>query len=766
MLQTIALDRAWEFRRLGPGAEPEWAVVDLPHSPFVADINGHGHWLGECEYQRTLRIAALAPGARCVLYVGAAMHTTRVLVDGVEVERHEGGYLPFEVDLTRQLAAGTPCQLSLVLDNRDNPHVPPGKPLQELDFCWFGGLYREVALRIYPPVHITDAISADSVAGGGVFVRTLEAHGASARVSVQTQVRNAAPEAVNLDVGIEILLGGQVVATARGGIGLLAAGQAAHHLAELAVSAPQCWSPQSPTLYRARVTIADHDGTVCDVREVPFGIRRIGFSRSGGFVLNGRRLRLRGTNRHQEHPYVGYAVPAAAQYRDARRIKEAGFDYVRLSHYPQSPEFLAACDELGIVVMNCIPGWQFLGGERFRAACLRNARQLIRRDRNHPCVVLWELSLNETEMDAAFVAQLHAIGHEEFPGDQMFTCGWIDGYDVYIHSRQHGRIHQWRNGDKALVVAEYGDWEYYAANEGFDQKTGAGVHAAWSNSRQFRAHGERGLRQQAWNHLAALNDTLASPAVLDGQWSMFDYVRGYHPVRAACGVMDVFRLPKFSYHFYRSQRDPGERGAGWSGGPVVFIASHWTAASHLRVLVFSNCDEVELTLNGAPVGARRPPERTSFTQALPHPPFLFDLPRFVPGVLGATGWIGAKACAWHEVATPGPAARLELMLDATEAESARAGADLVFAHARICDARGTLCVDETRRVEFEFAGDGAIVGPASMDAEAGIASVLLARPAEARGGVLLARAAGLESRKLALGNPIRAADEAVVRRSA
>ncbi len=500
---------------------------------------------------------------------------------------------------------------------------------------------------------------------------------------------------------------------------------------------PRLWSPGSPALHDAQVTVVAGDGSALDTRQVRCGIRRLGFSRSSGFTVNGRRARLRGTNRHQEHPYVGYAVPRLAQYRDARRIKEAGFDYVRLSHYPQSPDFLDACDEYGIVVMNCLPGWQFIGSERFREACYDNARQLIRRDRHHPSVALWELSLNETPMDEEFMARLHAIGHEEYPGDQMFTCGWIDRFDVFTRSRQHGGIHHWRNGDKALVIAEYGDWEFYAASEGFDQKTGAGLLPGKANSRKFRGDGERGMRQQAANHRLALEDTLASPAVLDGQWSMFDYARGDHPARAACGVMDVFRLPKFSYHFYRSQREPGEEGPGWNGGPMVFIASHWTPSSDLRVQVFSNCDEVELRLNGVSLG-RRGPAPFGGGRHLPHPPVEFELPAFVPGTLAAAEFIGGQLRAAHAVSTPGRVARLEIRFDDLGLRADAAEPDLLIAHARICDPRGTLCVTDRSTVNFTLDGGGRIVGPSTVPAEAGVASIVIEVSAGVRSFRLLA----------------------------
>ncbi len=729
MTLFLPLERAWDFRRLPPdgGAGGAWSAVDLPHCPFVADLDGREHWFGECEYQRTVAFPPGAPARRCVLYLGAAMHTAKVSVDGIECGRHSGGYLPFEVDLTDALRDGRPHTLTVRLDNRDNPDVPPGKPYADLDFCWYGGLYRGAELRCYPALHITDPISAGVAAGGGVFVRTLAATPAAATASVRTHVRNAGPANRPFSLEIELLDGARTVARAQRPGLVLAPGTSIAVELDLTVAQPRLWQPASPALHHARVTLFSPEGDRLDTRTVRFGFRRIGFSRSGGFTINGRRLRLRGTNRHQEYPHAGHAVPPAAQRRDVRRIKEAGFDYVRLAHYPQSPDFLDACDELGVVVMNCIPGWQFMGGEHFREACWQNARDLIRRDRNHPCVVLWELSLNETSMDDPFMARLHALGHEEYPGDQMFTCGWLDRYDVFTHARQHGAIHRWRNGDKALVIAEYGDWEFYASDHGFDQKTGAGVFASWSNARQRRSQGERGLRQQAHNHEIALNDTLSSPAVLDGQWSMFDYARGYDLNRAACGVMDVFRLPKFSYHFYRSQRDATEQGAGWTGGPVVFIASHWTSASDLQVPVFSNCEKIELRLNGLPVPPHPPvPGRPG--EYLSHPPCVFDVPAFTPGVLEATGFIGGRPVASHRVETPGAPERLELEID-TGGIFAEVGAtDVLIAHARVIDVRGNLCVADVARVAFTVEGGAGIVGPAAVIAEAGVASVVLRLP--------------------------------------
>jgi len=715
----------WAFRRLDEkSSEPDWTLVDLPHSPAIVDLNGREAWFGECEYQKTISFPATSPRGRRTLFLGAAMHSAIVYVDGREISRHVGGYLPFEVDLTDAVHDDKPHKLLIRLDNRDNADVPPGKPYEDLDFCWHGGLYRNAELRAYPDIYITDAISAGAVASGGLFIRTLSVNEHRATVRVQTHFANAGKVAIVAKVRVELHRGGTILANGLTEPEKVAPGRSVARSLDIAILNPALWQPDAPNLYTARVSLLSSDGTMLDQREERFGVRIISFTRSEGFTINHRRVRLRGVNRHQEYPYVGYAVPPAAHRRDARRLKEAGFDYVRFSHYPQSPAFLDACDEFGIVVMNCVPGWQFMGSEKFRQACFQNARDLIRRDRNHPCVVLWELSLNETQMEEGFMSAMHAIGHEEFPGDQMYTCGWIDRYDVYIHARQHGEIHRWQNGDKALVVSEYGDWEFYASNQGFDQKTGSGLFADWSHGRQLRSAGERRLRQQAINHVIALNDILSSPAALDGLWSMFDYTRGYDPQRAACGIMDVFRLPKFSYYFFRSQRDITEGGINWSGGPIVFIASYYEPGSELRVLVFSNCDEIELKQSGVSLG-RHTPDRAWMTQFLPHAPFVFELAEYIPGTLEAIGYSAGRVMASAKIMAPNDPAALSLSVDDQGIFAAPGEADLLIAHASLRDPSGTLCINHRSPVYFAISGDAEIVGPIKVDCEAGIASVLL-----------------------------------------
>ena len=355
-----------------------------------------------------------------------------------------------------------------------------------------------------------------------------------------------------------------------------------------------------------------------------------------------------------------------------------------------------ACDELGLVVMNCIPGWQYFNPDpAFVDLQYRNCRDLIRRDRNHPCVILWEVSLNESAMPPEFVARAHAIAHEEYPGDQCFTAGWTRGYDVFLQARQHGGCRDGQN--RPCVVSEYGDWEYYAMNAGLDQTAWGDLTPAESNSRQLRWQGERALLQQATNFQEAHNDNLDTVAFADGLWVMFDYNRGYAPDVESSGCMDLLRLPKFSYHFFRSQRDP-------STGPVVFIASHWMPGSSPDVRVFSNCEEVALSLDGRLLERRRP-DRDRISTRLAHPPFTFRISGFRPGRLEAVGYLAGRPVARHAVRTPGPIEQLTLELDLAGRPVDRGRGDVFFCRALLRDAQGSVVPDAWENVAFGVTGD-------------------------------------------------------------
>jgi beta-galactosidase len=466
------------------------------------------------------------------------------------------------------------------------------------------------------------------------------------------------------------------------------------------------------------------DGKVIDERRTRIGIRRVEFDGSQ-FKINGEPMFLRGVNRHQEHPYVGYAVSRAADYRDARRIKEAGFDFVRLSHYPQSPYFMAAADELGLVLLDSVLGWQFYNDDpRFEQQVVRTCRDLIRGDRNHPSAVLWECSLNETTMPKSLVQKFHAAVHEEYPGDQAFSAGWQnDGYDIYIQARQH-RIEHYTPPDRPYLVSEYGDWEYYALNAGFNQQAWANLQPEARTSRQLLSAGEARLLQQATNNQEAHNDNFNVPAFADAYWAMFDYNRGYAEDLEASGPMSLDRVPKFSYYFFRTQRDATEVSPLYSSGPEVFIANYWQPDSTTDVRVYGNVEVVELFLNGRSMG-RQGPDHDRISTNLRHPPFTFKLGKFTPGTLEAVGYIGDRAVAHHRIITPEAIERIQVNFDTVGVCTDAERNDQIFVRATLLDANGTTVPVSGREVEFTTQGRLSIIGPSKLPTEAGVATAFM-----------------------------------------
>ncbi len=728
------LDTGWKFFLGDPeGAsapgfdDTAWEAATLPHTAHVEHLvtgaagSPTAQWQGLCWYRRTLRLAPGEAGGTVLLRFEGAMNVAQVWLDGAHVGGHLGGYLPFVLDLSDRLQPGRDHVLAVQLDNRDNPITGP-KPLALLDFNMYGGLYRPVYLTRKDRLHITDAIHADRPASGGVFVTYPRVSAEMATVHVQTHVQNAHGGARTFRVRATLhAADGTVAATATSRPADLAAG---HDLAveqDLEVRSPQLWSTATPHLYVLSCEILVGDDVV-DAEAVRVGIRRFTISAQGCWI-NGEQQFLRGTNRHQEYPYVGYALSDAAQYRDARKIKDAGFDFVRLSHYAHAPAFMDACDELGLAVMDCLPGWQYYNPDpRFVDLQYQNCRDLIRRDRNHACVALWEVSLNESPMPPEFVARAQAIAHEEYPGDQCYAAGWLPAYQVFIQSRQAGGCH--RVKDHPCLVSEYGDWEYYAMNAGLHQEQWQNLTPAESNSRQLRWQGERALLQQATNFQEAHNDNRSTIAFADGLWVMYDYNRGYAPDIESSGCMDIFRLPKFSYHFFRSQRGAAEQLSAAAWGPMVFIASDWSPSSATAVRVFSNCDEVALSLNGRPLG-RIGPDRDRMSTHLTHPPFTFHVATFEPGTLEAVGYVHGRISARHAVRTAEPAERLVLDLDYSGRRLDHAHKDVLFCHASLFDANGTVLADAWENVAYGTVGGGALVGRNPLATDAGISSILV-----------------------------------------
>ncbi|MCK5845027.1 MAG: DUF4982 domain-containing protein [Victivallales bacterium] len=720
-----------EHESLSEGQE-NCESVSLPHAVRIEPLVVNDMWQGLCRYQKTFRLPRDYEGKKIFIEFEGVMTTAGIWLNNKKVAKHSGGYLPFTADISETASFADDNIIDIKVDNRDDVDVPPGKPLKKLDFCWYGGIYRNVNLIVKERLYITDPILADRTAGGGILVAYPEVATELAVVRISTHVKNDHSETCRFTVVNSIVDDdGKVVAETESNSVTLAAGGETTVVNTLNVESPRLWSPRNPNLHHLTTNVVV-DGVTMDSQVDIIGIRRIHLSSKGCFI-NGEKMYLRGTNRHQEYPFIGYALSDNAQYRDARIIKEGGFDLVRLSHFPQSPAFLSACDELGIVVINAIPGWQFFRPGPFAEATLRNIREMIRRDRNHPSVILWEATLNETyDLPEEFLRKSHEIVHQELPGDQTYSCGWIDKYfDVFIPARQHidgpEFWNEWSNGDKAILTAEYGDFEYLFhdyTRSNFEQ-TKARRKKLVDSSRQPRDAGEAGLLQQVFNFQESHNQNRACASMIgDANWVFADYNRGSDEALCESGVVDILRLPKFAYHFFRSQRDHDRISSDFDSGPMVFIASYWSEKSVEGITVFSNCKEVELEINGRHI-ARNAPDSDDKSSNLPHPSFTFENVAYEPGFVKAIAYVGSTAVCSHVVRTHGRAEAVFLSFDECGRPLAGDGVDAVFAHASIIDENGTLVPDSTATITFSLEGRGVIIGENPVNARGGIATVLL-----------------------------------------
>jgi beta-galactosidase len=720
------------FQRGGLGSA--WENISLPHTANIEPVvKSAQQWQGNSFYRKFFNLQRGDAGKHIAIRFDAAMSEADVYLNGVFLQNHKGGYLPFEIDVTGKAEYGKENCILVRLNNQDNPTIPPGKPIKDLDFNYYSGIYRNAYLISKNKVYITDAVSSGTTNGGGVLLHYSNISAGSADLNLKVELQNDADK--NQPTRIKARLfdpTGKLLKTVSTTVTAIPAGGKAVFEQAIPIEGPDFWSPEHPQLYKVLISV-ENNGVLVDSTSLHTGIRQINF-KPEGFYLNSKKYMIRGTNRHQEYPYIGNALSDNAQYRDAYKIKEAGFNFVRCSHYPPSPAFLDACDELGILVMDSTPGWQFFGDETFQKNSLKDIKDMLHRDRNHTSIILWEASLNETPMSPDYMAKANTLVHKELPYPDTYTSGWMDAvYDVFIPARQHAKAPDYyKKYDKAkpIFLAEYGDWEYYAQNAGFNQTSYADLGAEEKTSRQLRGDGEKRMLQQALNFQEAHNDNLNGNIAGDANWLMFDYKRGYAPDIESSGIMDIFRLPKFAYYFYRSQRDAQEF------KPMLFIANYWNDPVEKTVKIFSNCEQVELFLNGKSLG-KQMPDTGRLNNNLKHAPFTFNC-SYLPGTLTATGFNQGKAVATVERKTPEAATQLQIDVDYSGKKLVSGRNDAVFLYVSVVDKNGTVLPTAANEVRLTVGNLAQVIGVDAIKAEAGVATFLI--KAGAKKGLLKVQA--------------------------
>jgi beta-galactosidase len=732
--QDIRFNDNWKFF-LGDASgaqatsfsDGSWAGVCLPHTARIELTIGPDYYLGICWYRKSFTPDALWNGKKVFLEIEAAMQTADVYMNGAKLTTHIGGYKPFVLDITDKVTQGQTNVIAIRLNNNYSASFGPGIPVP--DFDYFGGLYRNVTLHVTDKLHITSALFENIPGGGGIFVTNSNATSNPVTVQVKTHVRNENAAAKSCVVKTTLLdPSGQEVAANTSVAQTMTANGDTVVTQSLSVNSPSLWSPDSPTLYVVRTQVSD-GGQVVDEQNTSIGIRTIKFDRTG-FQINGKKIYLHGANRHQDYPYIGNAVPNSGQYRDALRLKEAGFNFVRMSHYVQSIAFVDACDRLGIVSMACVPGWWTLWDSDpagMQTNTLLDVRNLIRYYRNHPSVVLWEVVHNESKDPASYTSAAKSAANEEYPG--IYTCGenTNPGIDVSTPTEQANGRTSGVSESRPVVISEYGDWSYGGRT---------------STSRVLRGDGEAKMLTQVDNHVTSMNaDKALSWLCGDALWSAFDYQTKYAVMwHLSSGCIDIFRLPKFSYYLHQSQRSPSVVIPGVSSGPMVFIASNWTNQSSKTITVFSNCEKVTLTQGTTVIGTQSPDGGSK----LDHPPFTFTVAS-IAGTLKAEGLISGTVTATHQIALAGSPNKLSVTIDRANQPLLADGADIAIVHASVLDAAGTVAPAAGNSVSFSVSGPGPLVGNNPVAAEAGIASILLRAGTSAGTISVTASATGLTS---------------------
>lgn len=742
--------------------DSQWIPSVVPHVMQLEKkhCGGNAIYDGIGWYRRYFTVDPSHEGKKIGVSFEGVMTSCKVYLNGEEVAVHHGGYVGFAVDLTGKVKFGETNVLAVRVSAEEDRLTPPGKPQSGLDFYYHSGIYRDVELVIADKLHISDPLNSGAPGAGGVFITFPEVSKDRAIVQVSTHVRNDYEE--GRDAILKSTLTddrGNVVASSATAV-RLEGGKDRMVRQELKLDNPRLWHPYSPYLYKLSSQVVA-GGKVVDEVTTAAGIRTIKFTTEGGFFINGEHLYIRAANRHQAYPHVGDAASNSMQEREVIDMKRGGYNAVRAAHYPQDPAFLDACDKHGLMVVECIPGWQHFDNDPvFTERVCEVGRDMIRRDRNHPSVILWETALNETRYPAELAKTLHEIAHREYPGDQMYTAGdyfghadLVDYYDVFYKQvskfPKDGNVMSNYLEDqiavKPLLTREWGD--------------GAG-----KKPRVWLAENEQEQLEQCITRFEHLEGRgyfdwcmLDANPRMGGHmmWSYNDYTRGATEETMYSGVVDVNRYPKFGYYMLQSMRDRSISQTGLYRGPMVFIASFNSGkefeSSTSAITVFSNCDRVRLYRNNKLVGEQSREERAKVRPNVVakggSPDFVFDAGDYEEGELRAEGLIDNKVAATHKVATAGEPHHIEVVVADLGIAPVADGSDMMPVYFKVCDAKGNLVQSSDLMINVSVVGDGHLIGGgierigvSNQKVEGGIGFALVRTSKKA--GQLLVRAQG------------------------
>lgn len=723
---SVDFDAGWRFSRgdFASAAVPAfddsgWRKVNLPHDwsiegPFAPEYgSGNGFAPGGIGwYRKHFTLDAAHKDQLVAVEFDGVYDYAEVWVNGHFVGGRPYGYSSFQVELTPLLKFGAD----------DNVLAVRADHSRFADSRWYtgSGIYRHVRLRI------TDKLR---IAHWGTYVTTPEVTEDSATVRVETTVANGSGQSSICSLQLEIVgPESRVVATATQAV-TIAAGESSTFVQEMPLANPRLWSPESPTLYalKSRLVV---DSAVVDETVTSFGVRTLRFDPDKGFFLNDKPMKIKGVCIHHDAGCLGAAVPDKVLERRLRLLKELGANAIRTSHNPPAPELLDLCDQLGLLVKDeafdeftpaknkWVAGWNVGAPSRwgyaelFERWAVTDIQDMVRRDRNHPCVIMWSIG---NEVDYANDPFSHpSLGNnyrpENPPASDLVRLGkpLVDAVKKLDTTRPvTAALANLPMSDavgfpEILDVVGYNYQEsLYAAHH---QKNPRRVIFGSENSHQYNN----------WT-IVRDNDYIAGQFL----WTGIDYLgeaRAWPNRGSMAGLLDVCGFKKPNAWFRQSL---------WSDRPMVYLCAagvagggdvrprgmrweehwNWTAGTDVTVICYTNSPEVRLTLNGKEIGTKRLVEAVNgaLTWRIP----------FEPGILKAVGLGDGKPLCEFSLTTAGPASRISLVPDVTEVRAD--GKDICHAEFRIVDEKGTRIPDATQEVTFEVEGPAVVLGIGSAD---------------------------------------------------
>jgi beta-galactosidase len=708
--RTYPLNHRWLYsdKAVMNGTRPEFndssfARVTIPHTNKM--LPWHGFDDEDYEfvslYRRHFRLPAELRNRRVFVDFGGVMTAATVSVNGQKLAEYRGGYTPFSFELTPHLNWRGDNVLAVEVDSTERKDIPPFGG--EIDYLTFGGIYRDVAMRFVPTTFI-----------GNVFAKPVNVMSNARRVDVRCYLDSKGAIAGPLKLRAELRDGNRVLASESREFS--SPGEPHYEIGLENPGAVELWDIAHPKLYQVRVRLSEGD-RVIDEYETPIGFREARFT-PDGFFLNNKHLKLRGLNRHQTYPFVGQAMPARVQRRDAWILrKELKCNIVRTSHYPQSPHFLDACDEYGLLVLEEIPGWQHIGDAQWKDLSVSYVEAMIRRDWNHPAIILWGVRVNESQDDHDFYTRTNQLAHS------------LDD------SRQTGGVRYKYDSELLEDVMTMNDFQIPLRPPN---------HPLYLNT-EFIGHMyptkrndniER-ITEHTMRHARVHNQLASDKAYAGGiGWCAFDYNThaNFCSTDRICyhGVADIFRIPKPAGGFYKSQCDPKEE-------IVLEPAFDWSRGDRNEsfnvAMVSSNCEHLKIYI-GDRLVADVDPDRQTFPH-LKYPPFVTNIRDGLRGGWGdlkLEGYIDGKKVITRMLS--GRGADRQLHVEPDDLELIGDGIDATRVVLRVTDEYGAARPLANAAIGLTLTGPGEIIGDNPFSLFGGVGAIWI-KTKEAAGVIRL-----------------------------